>query len=279
MIQRISGYTQIIAHVGVPTESFKAPLIYNPYFVSQGVDRLVVPMGCEAEDFPEFLRLLFRLRNLAGALITMPHKVTVVDLLDSVSKAVEICGACNAVKRTAEGELVGDMFDGEGFVRGVLRKGRAVSGASALVVGCGGVGSAISASLAQAGLQQLRLYDVRGDVMEGLAARMRRHYPQLELELESADPTGCDLVINATPLGSNPGEPLPLEVGALSPEMLVGEVVLKQEITPLLAAARERGCLIQVGTDMLFEQIPAYLEFFSLPTTTPEVLRRLAQLS
>jgi shikimate dehydrogenase len=67
MIQRISGYTQIIAHVGVPTESFKAPLIYNPYFVSQGVDRLVVPMGCEAEDFPEFLRLLFRLRNLAGA--------------------------------------------------------------------------------------------------------------------------------------------------------------------------------------------------------------------
>ena len=278
MIQRISGYTQIIAHVGVPTESFKAPLIYNPYFVSQGVDRLVVPMGCEAEDFPEFLRLLFRLRNFAGALITMPHKVTVVDLLDSVSKAVEICGACNAVKRTAEGELVGDMFDGEGFVRGVLRKGRAVSGASALVVGCGGVGSAISASLAQAGLQRLRLYDVRGDVMEGLAAGMRRHYPQLELELESADPTGCDLVINATPLGSNPGEPLPLEVGALSPEMLVGEVVLKQEITPLLAAARERGCLIQVGTDMLFEQIPAYLEFFSLPTTTPEVLRRLAQL-
>ena len=63
------------------------------------------------------------------------------------------------------------------------------------------------------------------------------------------------------------------------PSAFVGEVVMKQEITPFLAAARARGCAIQVGTDMLFEQIPAYLEFFGFRTTTPEELRTVAQIS
>ena len=51
---------------------------------------------------------------------------------------------------------------------------------------------------------------------------------------------------------------------------------MKEEITPFLAAVRARGCAYQVGSDMLFEQIPAYLEFFGLPSTTPEELRSLS---
>ena len=115
----ITGRTRIIAHLGVPTESFKAPMIYNPWFEAKGIDAVVVPMGCEAEDYPDFLRLVFRLRNIAGALITMPHKVTTVGLLDEASITVKVCGACNAVKRDDAGRLIGDMFDGEGFLRGV----------------------------------------------------------------------------------------------------------------------------------------------------------------
>ena len=53
---------------------------------------------------------------------------------------------------------------------------------------------------------------------------------------------------------------------------------MKEEITPFLAAARARGCDYQVGTDMLFEQIPAYLEFFGFGTTTSDELRKLAQI-
>ncbi|MGR3448788.1 MAG: shikimate dehydrogenase family protein, partial [Paracoccus sp. (in: a-proteobacteria)] len=108
----ISGHTKLIAHLGVPTESFKAPMIYNPWFEARGIDTVVVPMGCETADFPAFMPLLARLRNFVGALITMPHKVAVVDLLDQVSTAVRICGACNAVRRDEAGALIGDMFDG-----------------------------------------------------------------------------------------------------------------------------------------------------------------------
>ena len=182
------------------------------------------------------------------------------------------------MRRDDEGRLVGDMFDGEGFVRGVLRKGRRVAGASALVVGAGGVGSAIAASLAAAGAARIGLHDVSAGAAEGLGARLRQHYPACEILTGSKDPAGFDIVVNATPLGMRPGDPLPLDPERIDPTTLVGEVVMKVRETPLLAAARARGCETQVGTDMLFEQIPAYLEFFCLPSTTPEELRRLARI-
>ena len=160
----ISGRTRLIAHLGYPTGSFKAPLIYNPYFEKHAIDAVVVPMGIRADDYPVFLKLLFRLSNIHGALVTMPHKLTTVGLLDEVRTRVQIAGSCNAIRLDADGRLVGDMFDGEGFVRGVLRNGRRLHGASALVVGSGGVGSAIAASLAEAGVARLALYDTQRSV-------------------------------------------------------------------------------------------------------------------
>jgi shikimate dehydrogenase len=253
-------------------------MIYNPYFESAGINAVVVPMGCRPEAFADVLRNLFRLENIRGALITMPHKVSVVDLLDEVTPAVKVAGSCNAVKRAGDGRLVGDMFDGEGFVRGLRSKGLALSGARALVVGSGGVGSAIAASLAAAGVRDLALYDVDAGSADALAGRLRTHYPQVTVGTGSKDPAGFDLVVNATPLGMNAGDPLPIPMDRLEARTFVGEVVMKTETTAFLKAAQERGCRVQVGTDMLFEQIPAYLEFFGYPTTTAGTLRSLARL-
>ena len=85
-------------------------------------------------------------------------------------------------------------------------------------------------------------------------------------------------MVNATPMGMNEGAPLPMDVSRLAPATFVGEVVMKTEMTAFLAAAKARGCAVQVGSDMLFEQIPAYLEFFGFPSTTPEHLRSVARL-
>ena len=275
----INGDTELIAHLGFPTHAFKAPLIYNPYFESVGVNAVVVPMGCKPDAFAEVLRHLFRLENIRGALITMPHKVSTVGLLDEVTRTARVAGACNAVKRAADGRLVGDMFDGEGFVRGVRRKGLVLEGARALVVGCGGVGSAIAASLAAASVAHLALFDVQDASAQALAQRLRTEYPQLSVTTGSRDPAGFDLVVNGTPLGMNPGDPLPVEVERLSANTFVGEVVMRTEMTAFLAAAQARGCRVQVGSDMLFEQIPAYLEFFGYPTATAEQLRAVARLN
>jgi len=274
----IDGNTELIAHIGYPTHSFKSPLIYNPYFEKEGINALVVPMGCQAEHYPAFLKSVFQLTNIRGALITMPHKVTTVGLLDSVTPTVKVAGACNAVKLDAQGRLVGDMFDGAGFVRGVLRKGFNLSGKRVLVVGTGGVGSAIAASLAAENISAITLFDVNTASCESLAQRLVNEYPHIQVKTGSNDPDGHDLVVNATPMGMNEGDPLPMDVLRIAPETFVGEVVMRTEMTAFLLAAQQRGCRVQVGSDMLFEQIPAYLEYFGFKTSTADVLRSVARL-
>jgi shikimate dehydrogenase len=274
----ITGRTTVIAHLGFPTASFKAPMIYNPWFEARGIDAVVVPIGVEPPHYPDLVRALFRTTNVLGALVTMPHKVTTTGLMDQVTPTGQIAGACNAILRRPDATLLGDMFDGAGFVRGMERKGRRIAGARALVVGCGGVGSAIAASLAAGGLAAIGLYDATPAAAQALAGRLRAHYPALDVATGSNDPAGWDIVVNATPLGMRPGDPLPVDVERIAPESFVGEVVMKEEYTPLLRAARARGCTVQVGTDMLFEMIPAYLEFFGFGTATPEELRATARL-
>jgi len=274
----IDGNTELIAHIGYPTHAFKAPMIYNPWFEQSGVNAVVVPMGCRPADYPDFLRTLFRLSNIRGALITMPHKVATLGLLDAVSPTAAIAGACNAVRLGANGTLQGDMFDGEGFVRGLLRKGCVLKGARVLVVGCGGVGSAISASMAAAGVASISLFDARDAAQAALAARLLQHYPALQVATGSNDPAGHGVVVNATPMGMNAGDPMPMDVSRIAPDSFVGEVVMKSEMTAFLQAAEARGCRFQIGLDMLFEQIPAYLEYFGLPGATPEQLRAVATL-
>jgi shikimate dehydrogenase len=274
----ITGKTRLIAHFGYPTESFKAPMIYNPWFDMKGIDVVVVPIGVEAANYADVMKSLFRTTNVHGALVTMPHKVTTTHLVDEVSTTAKIAGACNAILRRPNGTLLGDMFDGAGFVRGVERKGTRIAGSRVLVVGCGGVGSAIAASIAAAGPAAMGLFDAYPASADALADRLHTHYPAIQIATGSNDPTGYDIVVNASPLGMKPGDPLPFDVTKITSKTFVGEVVMKEEFTPLLRAAMEKGCTVQVGTDMLFEQIPAYLEFFGFGTSTPEELRSVATL-
>src|SRR2546430_8742375 len=174
----IRGTTTLIAHLGYPTEAFKAPMIYNPWFEKAGIDAVVMPMGVKSEDYSQFLPLLFRLSNIRGALVTMPHKVATVALLDELTPTVRVAGSCNAILRRPDGSLLGDMFDGAGFVRGVERKGRKLEGASALVVGSGGVGGAIAACLAGAGVTRMGLFDARAGAAEGLGQALGHNFPE-----------------------------------------------------------------------------------------------------
>jgi shikimate dehydrogenase len=269
----ISGTTTLIAHFGFPAAGFRSPPIYNAWFERRRIDAVVVPMAVTVDDFPAVFRATFRLLNIRGALVTMPHKITTAALVDELSPAARIAGACNAVLLRPDRSLLGEMFDGDGFVRAAIDKGRRIAGGRALVVGCGGVGSAIAASLAAAGLAGIVLFDLQPLRAEALAERLRAHYSALHISTGRNDPHPFDIVVNATPLGMRDDDPLPLDVGRLTPSGFVGDVVLRSEPTPLLRAALARGCTVQDGDAMLFEQIPAYLAFVGFGTATADELR------
>ncbi|WP_103061907.1 shikimate dehydrogenase family protein [Actinomyces qiguomingii] len=272
----LSGNTMIIAHLGYPTRTFKSSLICNPWFDAHGHDVCVVPMGIKADDYPGFFRAVMRLTNLRGALVTMPHKISTIELVDEVTATAAIAGATNAVLLRDDGTTLADQFDGAGFVRGMRGKGIDPEDKRALVVGSGGVGSAIAASLAGAGVSAIALSDPNNAASEALGERIHNYYPNVELRIGSNDPEGYDVVINATPLGMKPTDPMSVDVDRIAPGSFVGDVVLSTDDTPLLRAAAARGCTVQGGSTMLLELIPAYLEFFGYPGATAEELRASA---
>ena len=147
----ITGRTRLIVHLGYPTESFKAPMIYNPWFEMKGINAVVVPVGVQPPQYSAIAESAVQYHERARC--TRHHAAQGHDHAvggrddDHGEDRRRLQRDPAPIRRT----LLGDMFDGAGFVRGVERKGTRIAGARALVVGCGGVGSAIAASLAAAG--------------------------------------------------------------------------------------------------------------------------------
>lgn len=263
----IDGNTDVIAHIGYPTHTFKSPSIYNPWFERHHINAVVVPMGVRADDYVDVFRSLFRVANMRGALITMPHKITTMSLVDEVSATAAAAGATNVVVVRQDGSLLADQFDGVGFVRSLIGKGFEPAGRRALVVGSGGVGSAIAASLAAIGVAEIGLSDVSDNASHQLRDRIAEHFPAVTASVGSTDPGGYDLVVNATPAGMKPDDDAPpVDVSAIRRGAFVADVVLTPDKTPFLLAAEARGCVVQTGDEMLTAMVPACLEFFGFTT-------------
>lgn len=260
----IRGTTRLYPVIGSPVAQVKAPMLYNALFTEHRIDAAVVPMEIAPEVYAQVLPALFKVGNIAGAMVTIPHKTATVALLDDCSQAVRIAGACNAVVRRPDGTLYGELFDGIGFVHAAEKHGFSAKGARCLVVGTGGAGAAIAAALAQAGASTIRLFDARAAQAEAVASHLSSFFPGTDIHVAEPHLAGFDLVVNATPLGMNLDDPLPIDVTQIEPQMLIAEIVMKREITPMLAAAQARGCRIVLGREMLREQLALYLDFFGL---------------
>ena len=277
MLDHYSGATRVIFILGDPIAQVKAPAGLTREFERRGQDSVVVPLQLAPADVDAGIAALLPARNVDGLIATIPHKFALARCCATLSERSRFLGVANLARRNADGSWHGDMLDGEGFADPLVKAGCAIKGRRALLVGAGGAGSAIALALLDRGVAQLAVHDVDTRRRDALIAKLESRYPG-RIVAGSADPSGADVVVNATPLGMKAGDPMPLDISRLSPSTYVGEVVMKQETTAFLAAAKARGCETQVGIDMLFEQIPAYLEFFGFPSATPSELREVAKV-
>ena len=258
----VSGRTELVAILGDPIAQASAPRLMNALFERQGRDAVLVAHHVRAADLASALAGLRATQNLRGAIVTMPHKVAVVALLDALAAEAREVGACNVVRRAPDGRLVGTMLDGEGFVASVRRAGHDVRGARAFLAGAGGAAAGIAFALARHGATALRIHNRTRSAAEDLAARVRGAVPGFDVAVAAGpSPTGCDLVVNATSLGMRSDDPTPLDVGGLEPGALVAEAPIRPEPTRLLAAAAARGCRTHGGLAMLEAQIELMAEF------------------
>jgi len=171
-------------------------------------------------------------------------------------------GAVNTIRRNADGSWHGDMFDGLGYVKAIESKGFDLKGKKALLVGAGGAGSAVAHSLVLAGVNELAIHDESTERRESLIKRLNS-LNMGRVYSGSGDPTGVDVAINATPLGMREGDPSPIDVSAITPQMFIGCVITAPAVSPLIAAARSKGCPTVTGADM-FAQVRELMVQFLL---------------
>jgi shikimate dehydrogenase len=258
----ITGTTRLYVILGDPIAKVRSPEVFNAAFARHGVDAVMLPFETAPADLAGTVAGLKRVRNLDGLIFTMPHKAAAVALVDEVGESGRLVGALNAARREPGGRWRGDMFDGAGFVGGMRRNGHDPRDRRAALLGAGGAGRAIAFALAAGGVAALSVHDLDPDKAVRLAADLQRAHPSLPARAGAPRPGDFDLLVNATPAGMQAGDPLPWPVEELRPGTIVGDVTTKPEITPFLAAARERGCAVLTGRDMVEGQLAAIFRFF-----------------
>ncbi|HQS08195.1 MAG TPA: shikimate dehydrogenase [Xanthobacteraceae bacterium] len=261
---QITGYTRLFGILADPIQQVKTPQALNALMARVGYDGVLVPLHARAEDLAAVVGGLKLLRNLGGLIVTVPHKTAMVDLCDEVSESARLIGAVNTIRRATDGRLVGEMLDGHGFVAGLRQNGIEPEGRSAYLAGAGGAANAIAFALAQAGISRLTIANRTRAKAEDLAGRLAGPFPNLQVDIGTPDPSGHDLVVNATSLGLKEGDPLPLDVACLSADQIVAEIIMQPVTTALLAAAQARGCRIQPGQPMLDCQLALMAKFVGM---------------
>ena len=259
---RITGATRLYGIVGDPIAQVRSPETFTARFAATGIDAVLVPVHVPAAGFDAIIPGLLALGNLDGLLVTVPFKARMVRFASRLGPAAACIGALNALRREADGSWSGDMFDGAGFVRGAEAKGQRLRGRRVLQFGAGGAGSAIACALAEAGVASIRIVDPEAARVEALAAALQRAFPDCDVAAAAAQRGEVDMVVNASPVGMRPGDGLPGDIGTLDAGTLVGDVVVSETPTPLIAQAQRDGCAWVSGRDMHSGQIEAIMGFF-----------------
>ncbi len=258
----ISGTTRLYAVLGDPVAQVRAPGLLNPLFARLGTHAVLVPVQVRPDGLAEVVRGLMRAGNVDGLLVTVPHKAAVCALVDELGPTAAVTGTANAVRRRVDGRLYAENFDGLGFVRGLLAAGRPVRDAHVFVAGAGGAGGAVAAALLAAGAARVALRDPDTARLSGLLARLADRWPGRAHTAGPEDLAGADVVVNATPLGMRPADPLPLDPADVRADAVVADVVMKPHETALLRTAAALGRPVHHGIHMLEQQVPGYREFF-----------------
>jgi shikimate dehydrogenase len=246
---KLTGATRLNVIIGDPIAQVKSPGGMTRGLLARGCESIVVPVQVAPDDLADFLSIAKRLKNLDAIIVTVPHKFACYKHCATATGRSDFLGAVNIMRRGPNGRWHGDSMDGIGFVGAVRGKGYEPKGKRALLVGAGGAGSAIALALVDAGVRELAIHDTDMARRDNLIARLKSK-TRCSVIVGTSDPSGFDLVGNASQAGMNPGDPLPIDLSKLAPLTFVGCVITAPAVSPVVEAARKIGCPTSTGTEM-----------------------------
>ena len=252
----VTGTTRFFGTIAHPADHVRAPMVFNPIFAERGLDHVMVPIDAPPEALARVVAALRAIPNFGGMAVTIPHKMEIAGLCDTLGPEARLTGAVNAVRFDADGSMHGDNFDGAGFVAGLRHNGHDPSGKDVLMVGAGGAARAIALALCEAGVGRLRISNrtprKADDIVAALAELAGHRQAETAVGHNGA---GVDMIVNTTSLGLHDGDALPIALDAVDPNTLIAEIIMVPERTDWLADAEARGLATHYGRHMLDYQV------------------------
>lgn len=272
----IDGKTQLLGIIANPIGHVRTPQLFNASAARQGLNVVCVPCHVPDDGVEAFLAGAAATQNFLGLFVTIPHKERVIGLCRELTEAARIVGSANAIRYDrSKGHWVGGNFDGDGFVAGLRERGHTLRGKRVLLIGAGGAGKSIGYAVGRAQPARLAIHNRSEPRAAEVVERLSKALPDVEISTGPADGTQFDAVINATSLGLNDGDPLPLPAETLAPGTLVCEAVMRDVDTQLIRQARQRGCTVHHGHHMLYGQIVQMANFLGVDLEARFVERTL----
>ena len=254
----VEGATRVFGVIAHPVEHVRAPMVFNPRFAAAGLPHVMVPINAPPEKLETVIKALCAMPNFGGLAVTVPHKMPLAELCDSLGPAALLTGAVNAVRFDDDGTIHGDNFDGAGFVAGVIGNGYGVAHKAILLIGAGGAARAIAAALVDAKIGKLTIANRSLGKAEELANLLASKTGFTNIYATAlADCVGgdADMIINSTSLGLKPDDALPLALDAVRPDTVIADIIMVPAETEWLVAAQKAGLRVHYGRHMLDYQI------------------------
>ncbi len=252
------GTTKIYACIADPIDHVKAPTLFTSIFKSKNIDAVMIPLHVSSMNLDNLIETLKSINNFHGMTVTIPHKSAVVKLCNFLDPEAETTQVVNWIKFDDNRKLIGNNFDGKGFVNGFLNKNHTFVNKIVCLFGAGGAAVAIACSLANEGIKELKL--VNRDVNKAIELKKRINVIKKDLKISiffthDYNISDCDIIINATSLGLNKKDKLPFEINSSPPNCIIADIIMQPEETELLKQAKSTGRPIHYGKNMIESQI------------------------
>ena len=240
----VDGSTRIFGVIAHPADHVRAPLVFNPRFAAAGLPHVMVPIDAPPIRLEAIIAGLRAIPNFGGLAVTIPHKMALADLCDTLGTAAELTGAVNAVRFDDDGSMHGDNFDGAGFVAGCHGNGFDVVGRNILLIGAGGAARAIAAALCESGINELHIANrsfKKAQNLVQLLGQKTGFNRATAVSLADCDGSDADMIINSTSLGLKEADPLPLPLNNLKEDTVIADIIMVPAETKWLIAAKAAG--------------------------------------
>ena len=262
------GTTKIYGCIADPINHVKAPTIFTSIFKEKKIDAVMIPIHIDKDNLQNIIFSLKKIKNFEGMTVTIPHKTTIANLCDHLEKDADFTKSVNWVKFDKNRKLIGNNFDGQGFVNGFLAQNFSLKNKKVCIFGAGGAAVSIAYSLAKQNIKSLKIINRNVDRANELIKKVNDLSKDLSVDAKTYKDdyllNDSDIIINATSLGLHKNDKLPFDVSKTSSKTVIADIIMQPEETKLLKQAKDLSRPVHYGKYMIESQVDLVGKFLDL---------------